>query len=297
MSEPHDHHYLPIFYLKQWERADGSLIQYSRPYREVVARSKFPAGVGYAPSLYSLAGYPPEQRNVIEKDFMSAVVDNEGAQAMQVLIARDLAKMTPELGRAWVRFIMSLHVRHPARVEQITEQAAEFTRQSLMTSPEEYDAVRGPNDPPTLLEYVEQKIPALIANRGKQLLPGIIAHEAIGEIIRTMQWQTVGILRDDLDFLTCDRPVYLSHGIADERCFIAVPMSPRAVFLATRNAETFKSVLSNGIEAVANSLNEILVGQADKYVYATHDRHLRLVEKHLGRVERGPGNAIRVAER
>jgi hypothetical protein len=210
-------------------------------------------------------------------------VDNDGSQAMQILTAGDLARLTPEMGRAWVRFIMALHVRHPARVDQITEQVAQLTRQSLATNPEEYEAVRRADDPPTLLGWVEKNAPALITNRGKQLLPGIITHEGIGEIIRHMQWQVVVILREDLDFLTSDRPLYMSHGISDDRCFIALPISPRVVFLATRNANAFKSVLCNGIEAVVNSINEVLVGQADKYVYAPHDRHLSLVEKHLRR--------------
>jgi len=281
LSEPDKHHYLPVFYLDQWAVPEGRVIRYHRPMHKVVTHPIAPKNTGYERGIYRLNGFAADQRDTIETDFMSAVVDNEGAQAMQILIAGDLARMTPELGRAWVRFIMALHVRHPARVGQITEQVAELTRQSLAANPEEYEAVRRTNDPPTLIEWVERNAPALIGNRGKQLLPGIITHEAFSETIRHMHWQTVGILRDDLDFLTSDRPLYMSHGISDDRCFIAVPMSPRAVFLATRNADTFKSVLANGIEAFTKSLNEILVSQADKYVYAAHDRHLPLVEKHL----------------
>jgi hypothetical protein len=181
MSAPDKHHYLPVFYFNQWAMPDGKVIRYHRPVNGVVTHPIAPKNTGYERGLYRLDGYAAEQRDALETSFMSAVVDNEGAQAMQVLIARDLPMMTPELRRAWVRFIMALHVRHPARVEQITEQAAEFTRQSLMSNPEEYEAVHRADDPPTLLAYVEQKIPALIANRGKQLLPGIITHEAIGD--------------------------------------------------------------------------------------------------------------------
>jgi hypothetical protein len=286
LSAPDKHHYLPVFYLSQWAAPDGKVIRYHRPVSVVVAHPIAPKNTGFERGLYRLDGYASEQSNAIETGFMSAVVDNEGAQAMQVLTAGDLGRMTPELGRAWVRFIMAMHVRHPARVEQITEQVAEMTRQSLMSNPEEYEALRKPNDPPTLLAYVEQKIPELITNRGKQFLPGIISHETIGEIVRHMKWQTVEILHDDLDFLTCDRPLHMSHGISDDRCFIAVPMSPRIVFLATRDADTFKSVLGGGIEAFAKSLNEVLVSQADKYVYAAHDRHSPLVEKLLGKATR-----------
>lgn len=285
MSAPDKHHYLPVFYLNQWASSAGKVIRYHRPVSDVVMHPIAPKNTGYERGLYRLDGYASEQSNAIETGFMSAVVDNEGAQVMQILIAGELARMTPELGQAWVRFIMAMHVRHPARVEQITEQVAAMTRESLMSNPEEYEAVRKPNDPPTLLAYVEQKLPELITNRGKKLLPGIISHEAIGEIVRHMKWQTVGILRDDLDFLTCDRPLYMSHGISDDRCFIAMPLSPRVVFLATRNANTFTSVLTSGIDAFAKSLNEILVGRADKYVYAAHSGHLPLVETHLRRPE------------
>lgn len=125
-----------------------------------------------------------------------------------------------------------------------------LTRESLMSNPEEYEAVRKPHDPLTLLAYVEQKMQELITNRGKQLLPGIISHEAISEIVRHMNWQTVGILRNDFDFITSDRPLYMSHGISDERCFIAMPMSPRIVFFATRSADTFKSVLASAAALV-----------------------------------------------
>jgi hypothetical protein len=285
LSEPDKHHYLPVFYLDQWAAADGKVIRYHRPLGSVVTHPIAPKNTGYERGLYRLDGYVPEQRNAIESAFMSAVVDNDGAQAMRILIDGDLGKMTPELGRAWVRFIMSLHVRHPERVDQITEQVAELTRQSLAANPEQYDAVRGVDDPPTLLGWVKRNAPALIPNRGKQLLPGIITHEAIGEIIRHMKWRTIGLLRDDLDFLTSDRPLYLSHGISDEQCFLALPLSPRVVFFATRNADTFKTVLSNGIEPLVNSINEILAQQANRYVYAAHERHRSLVEKHLRRSE------------
>jgi hypothetical protein len=180
LSEPDKHHYLPVFYLAQWATPEGKVIRYHRPLDRVVTHPISPKNTGYERGLYRLDGYEGEQRNAIETEFMSSVVDNDGSEAMQILTAGDLKRLTPEMGRAWVRFIMALHVRHPARVEQITAQVAELTRQSLTANPEQYDAVRRPDDPPTLLGWVEKNAPALITNRGKQLLPGIITHGAIG---------------------------------------------------------------------------------------------------------------------
>lgn len=281
MSEPDKHHYLPVFYLSQWAGADGRVVRYHRPHSAVVAHPIAPKNTGYEAGLYRLDGYVTDQCNAIEKNFMAPVVDDLGAQAMRVLIERDQAKMTPAMRQAWTRFVMSLHVRHPVRVAQITQQAAVGLRQSLLANPEEYEAVRGANDPPTLLEWVEQNAPVIIDNFGKQLLPGIISHQSTGDAIIRMRWWTVGIEQSTPDLLTSDRPVYMSHGVADERCFIALPLSPRFIFFATRDEAAFHRVMAQGVESVTKSLNEVLVSQAEKYVYAAHDQHLRFVENRL----------------
>ena len=74
--------------------------------------------------------------------------------------------MTDELRIAWARFVMSLHVRNPERVEQIRRAAADGLRQSLRADPEEYEKRRGPGDPPTLLEWAEQNTPGIFDDQG-----------------------------------------------------------------------------------------------------------------------------------
>ena len=141
--------------------------------------------------------------------------------------------------------------------------------------------MRGQNDPPTLLEWVELNAPQVLDNFGKLLLPGIITHQDTGNAIIRMQWWTIGITHDTPDLLTSDRPVFMSHGVADRRCFIAVPLSPRLVFFATRDPATVTRVMAHGSQAVAKSLNESLVSQAEEYVYVAHDQHLRFVANRL----------------
>jgi hypothetical protein len=283
MSEPYKHHYLPVFYLSRWSQPDpdGKVIRYYRPHRAVVASPIAPKNTGYEHGLYRLEGYEPEAQNIIEKKFMASVVDDPAARALDTLIERDNSKLTPELRQAWTRFVMSLLVRNPEKVEHITNQADHVLRQSLLTDPKEYEAVRSADDPSTLVEWVEQKDPQIWSNFGKEMLPGIITHQPTRDEIIRMRWWTIDIADGFPDLLTCDRPVYMSHGVMDERCFIALPLSPRFVFIATRSQSTFDSVLSRGIKAVTKSINEIMVAQAEKYVYGAHDRHLRFVENRL----------------
>jgi hypothetical protein len=150
VSDPEKHHYLPVFYISHWAGADGKVVRYYRPHREVVASPITPQHTGYEPGLYGLEGCSPDVRNSIEKNFMAPVVDSPASRALDVLNERDNAKLTTELRQAWTRFVMSLHVRNPAKVDHITRQAGAGLRQSLCANPEEYEAVRGANAPPYL---------------------------------------------------------------------------------------------------------------------------------------------------
>jgi hypothetical protein len=161
----------------------------------------------------------------------------------------------------------------------------------LIANPEEYAALRNADDPPTLLEWVEQNAPVVLDNFGKQLLPGIITHEATGDALIKMRWWTVGIDAPKLDLLTSDRPLYMSHGVADPACFVALPLAPGFIFCATRDESAFQRVMARGIVNVVKLLNEILVRQAEQYVYATHGRHFRFVENRLRARSPGSGSA------
>jgi len=75
MNEPINHHYLPVFYLKQWCGDDGKVVRYYRPYREVVPSTVIPDNTGYEPNLYTLEGFPTDLRASIETHYMGPEID------------------------------------------------------------------------------------------------------------------------------------------------------------------------------------------------------------------------------
>jgi Protein of unknown function (DUF4238) len=116
ISEPTRHHYIPIFYLKQWTGADGRLCEYSRPFDKVKAKRKHPAATAYVAGLYTVKDLPPERTQFVEKEFMQRV-DSGAAEALI-----DLLKVTPQpMDKepdwirviCWARFVYSLGVRNP----------------------------------------------------------------------------------------------------------------------------------------------------------------------------------------
>lgn len=159
---------------------------------------------------------------------MATAVDDPAAVSLRIPSERrPVSELTLSMRQAWTRFLMSLHVRNPGHVEQIAAAGAVAIREMLGKDPEEYSAVRDPDDPPTLVGWVERYAPALIENYGKTILPGIVTHQPTGNEIIRMHWDVLGSSGANPDFDL--RPATIS--IARHQRF---QVSPRATAIAAR---------------------------------------------------------------
>lgn len=288
MNEPINHHYLPVFYLRQWCNADGKIVRYYRPHRDVVASPITPENTGYEPHLYALNGYPDEQKQWIEKHYMGPVVDEPASRALRVLLARSEPTLSVDTRIDWTRFLMALALRDPTTVAKTSADARNELATKLLANPEEYEAIKGPNHPPTFYEWVEANIPSLLDNFGKLMLPNLIESQDIGTIMIRMRWSTLDLSSSGISLLTGDRPFIRVYGLKDKRCVIALPMSPRFAFIATHAPEAERGLLKAGVKRLANDVNAQIVAQAIKHVYGTDASHLRFVENRLAPVGHVP---------
>src|SRR5215475_15507383 len=107
MPKEPKHHYVPIFYLKQWAGEDGRLIEYCRRYKGVVARPTFPDGTGYVRGLYRLPDAPGNEY-VIETELISDI-DNWAARTLQRLVTDGAfpGKLDGREAVGWCQFLYS----------------------------------------------------------------------------------------------------------------------------------------------------------------------------------------------
>src|SRR5437879_9439677 len=99
MSKRGKHHYVPIFYLKQWTNfSDKMLCEYKQRYTGVLPRRVFPDQTGYVHGLYSVPGLPKEDEQYVETKHMSAV-DSRAALALDWMLddSRANEEMPPKL--------------------------------------------------------------------------------------------------------------------------------------------------------------------------------------------------------
>lgn len=278
MNEPIDHHYLPVFYLKQW-CVDGKVVRYYRPYRAVVAKPLIPENTGFEPNLYTLDGFPVELRYSIETHYTGPVIDTPASKALELLLAGGLPTLSDAMKRAWARFLMSLALRNP---ETLAMMNAEMRQQMIAlrcANSEVQEGYRASGDPRDLSEWIEDQYPPIMKRAGTLRLPLFV--EELSKPFHSMRWFVFDLGGAVTALMTSDRPHFEQHGFGDPRYIMALPLSPRFLFVAARAPETIRALTSQFPDSIVDMINERLVRQASVQVYGSSRAHLGMVEKHL----------------
>jgi hypothetical protein len=120
MRKGQKHHYIPIFYLKQWTGADRRLCEYSRPYDIIKARRCFPSQTGFQYVLYTLSTYPDTVADIVERKLLQAT-DDWASRALRLLLDNNIGALDANLRSGWARFIISLMRRTPEAVKDLAD--------------------------------------------------------------------------------------------------------------------------------------------------------------------------------
>jgi hypothetical protein len=286
VTEPIKHHFLPVFYLRGWcDRVTGQLIQYSRPFRDVIAEPRSPMATGFEPFLYTMKGLPDDQKQTIEKDYMAAKVDDPAAQAVRVLVGTNTSALTEPLRAAWTRFMLASLHRRPAGVAEIGDTFKSTLRHNLLLADSSYETDRQAGDPPTRFEWLEKHHPHLIDDAAKEMVVRATENDRIGNIIINMQWSTLDMSASRHELLTGDMPHLRYYGLKDPRCTILFPLTPTKLFIATHDRKTEHNINRRDKTEVVKSVNDEVARIAERFVYGRSAGHLRFVANRLGRTQ------------
>jgi Protein of unknown function (DUF4238) len=283
MSKEGRHHYIPVFYLKQWARdSKGRFCEFSRPYDRVKPRRTHPDGTGYVDGLNTIEGLPAADSRYLEDVFFQ-IADDGAAQALKTLLGPPPWSMSAKERSAWTRFIMSLLVRNPEGVAKYKQVAAAIYKAMLPRNEALYAKERGPDDPPTYAAYAERHGPNPAARIVVRVIQTLSDNEELGRQINAMRWTVLSFKGPKFELLTSDRPMLMTNGIGTPTGHLIMPISPFHIFVATNNIETelnIRNVSRNG-KAIAQ-INDRVALQSRKYVWGTDDTQLTFVARRLG---------------
>jgi hypothetical protein len=283
MSEPRKHHYIPVFYLKQWVGQDRRVCEYRRVQPSKIAtRRKFPDGTGYKHDLYRIDGVSGPVAQEVERKFMH-MVDTQANYALQKLVRGDSSPWDGKMRSAWTRFILSLLFRNPEAVSIMKRQMVGVWEGALENMRTNYSNVRYVGDPPTFEEFVAQTESAAPYKAALILLQEIIDNPRVGPTIFDMRWSRASLAASKISLLTSDRLLDMPHGLGERNAYIALPIGPKMLFIAAHDDAYEKHVGSADPTEVVKDVNKAIVHQAREFVWGIDDSQCRFVSNRMSK--------------
>ena len=283
MNLPVKHHFNPAFSLQPWTGSDSLLCEMRRINGRVVACRKHPNATGFERNLYRTEGVPAGQEQHLEVNFMRPL-DTAADRALKKIMSGDPKPWDNEERSAWTRYILSLIFRNPAAVRVIKDRIFDIWDEGLKALEANYTDRRKSTDPATFGEYLAQRRPAAAYIHAANLITEIIDNPRLGPTIMNMDWSRIDVSRSNVTLLSSDRPIDRPLGLSDPRAYIAFPIGPRTLFLASNNSTLAERISREKHTKLAKLMNKAVVSQAQEFVWGVDDFQLAFVQKYMGRI-------------
>ncbi len=267
MSIPIKHHYLPAFFIERWANADGRVVEFSRPYRRLVARRRFATETGYQPHLYSIpTRADPAHRQELESRFLSRV-DDVASNALAYFEAHSSPPTDQHLRSGWSRFLMSLMHRHPRQIEFLWKHLREGDAKWMSEVEATYDDLRAATDPPTFAEYLATDENGVVSEAFASLFSELVDSPRVGSVLNGSVWGFARVPSDAGEFLTSDSPLVMNR-IGQPDGYLLLAVSPKSFFVASQSREVVDFVGSQPPSALVQRMNQQVAAQAHHQVIA-----------------------------
>jgi hypothetical protein len=247
------HHYIPVFYLKQWTK-DGRVTAFRRLHGKVVATPKPPTHTGYVRGLYWLEGAEPSLANRIETLLMGRI-DNNAAIAHQMILNDQIHSLPKVVRLAWSRFIVGLLIRSPATVKNIYDRMTNPTAKEYKELSREFE-----RDFPG--KRYEDISPLEMKREAMYSLVKLMQNAQVEDMLNSMTWTVYDLGLPELRFFTSDRPVIMTNGLATKSGHLALPLSPQKMFVAFANKDIQAEIKALSPWHIADQANEVVIRSA-----------------------------------
>lgn len=274
-------HFLPICLLKRWSNNQGVVCRFRYAYDKFELTWKSPATIGYKEKLLNFHFRKDLPIHYVESK-VTGKYDDEGAKVLNVLLTEKIESLTKEQEEHWATFVASLLVRNPEIIETRFRNKGESFRALLSESQIEYEQLKGDEHPQSFTDLVDLQKPGYIDDIGMNVLPNVVDLIA-PRIMNEMEWSVVNVSSNTHSFLIGDRPTILTTETINSNCIIALPISPRHVYLASRPSRAWDKLMNTPHDKLVKLINYETVVRASSEVYSSDNSQKVFVQNRLKR--------------
>ncbi|MBX3502116.1 MAG: DUF4238 domain-containing protein [Alphaproteobacteria bacterium] len=261
------HHYVPVFYLKQWaEQPDGKVPFYQWINDRIVPGRRTPENTGYEDDLYAKDKVPDTERHIIEESLFSPI-DNAAAPIHRKMLQLEDCDLTPDERAAWAVFLIAANARVPGIVNEARAKYAASAREAFLKNPDEYERAKGSASEATFVEWIDKHYPGLIDNFGLDTMARHITNsDRIREYV-DLKWSAHTIPDSNAPLITTDRPLWFWQNPSHPQFSIVMPLSPRSMFVAAHTEAFAENIARADHSDLAAKVNASLIHRARERVY------------------------------
>jgi hypothetical protein len=276
------HHYLPVFYLKQWAGKDGRLCEFSRPYKNVKPKMVSPEGTGYKRGLNTFPSLDSDAADFLEGQFFLQA-DDLAARALELFLG-DGAELTAQMRDAWSRFLMTLLHRTPEGVARIKTQVLRNIKKMVEPLHLRYHEIQKKEGYPSTFDEFKEIVMTEVGEHATMVtLRTVMDSERVGTLLNSFEWRALSAHNAAHKFLTSDRPLIMTDGLGQPEAYLMLPISPERVFMATRSRDLVREIETRMTpNRLIEFVNDRVARQARTFVYGTTDAARDFVEGRLG---------------
>jgi len=286
---PRIHHYIPIFWTRQWAGADGRVERF-RKFQTVVDQRVPPARVGWERNLYTVPDVAPERAQLLEEQLFKHI-DDAAAVALHKMLTTPLTPLDDRDVSAWATFILALLHRTPENL-RITKLAGKAVWDNAVPEVRErYLEIRKDGDPATFEDYAAQRSPIEAEQSLLWSLPHLIVNPTIGAHLCGMHWATIDIPFSERTFLLSDDALGRSNGIAHPGGHFAMPLSPTRLLVIAWERETVMRFNRMPKGQLVKAMNKWTVESARHFVVGTTLSQAGYIRANFGAFPKLPFNA------
>jgi hypothetical protein len=280
LSKEGDHHYVPQFHLRMWERPDGKISQWGRiPFNDkLVCTPVTSAATAYIPGLYSLEHVSEAEAQQIERDIFGKI-ETEAKPVLAKLINQGPARLSVRERYWWTIYLNASLLRVPHVVEKVKAGAKEIVEKELSQNIPEYDAAKGDAPETTLFEWAAKHAPARLANSGLKVLVSLLRSEKAIDRIIHLRWLVKDVSSSPCRLLLGDNPFERVGDLYKPRTLISIPLSPTHVFFGSDALDIIENLVKLPVREIIKASNVSTLTTARKHVYGSGERDF--IERYL----------------
>ena len=129
---PVNQHYLPRFYLKNWQIApeNARVYSYMIAYGKVVYKQRSPNHICSIDHLYTL--FPDTafvNKEFYDIEIFLSNIENQASHVIREILEYGVDSLSIESKNTFAKFMVSLHYRHPKFIEPLCKEVVEYSNQ------------------------------------------------------------------------------------------------------------------------------------------------------------------------